>query len=155
MWSPIFGNVLSSVARKGIDITGKLGKDFLYKQIEKFNKEHIIGKGSGITLTNNKIKDIMKAIKYLQNRGSLLKGFTRKITSQEGEFPNFLKPLMTAGLTLMKNTLTPLAKSVFIPLGLTATSSATDAAIQKKNLWIRHSSINNFKWRSWRYNENI
>ena len=114
MWSPIFGNVLSSVAKKGIDITGKLGKDFLHKQIEKFNKEHIIGKGSGITLTNNEIKDIMKAIKSLENRRSLLKGFTRKITSQEGEFPNFLKPLMTAGLTLMKNILTPLAKSVFI-----------------------------------------
>ena len=32
----------------------------------------------------------------------------------------------------MKNVLTPLAKSVLIPLGLTATASATDEAIQKK-----------------------
>ena len=32
----------------------------------------------------------------------------------------------------MKNVLTPLAKSVLIPLGLTAAASATDAAIQKK-----------------------
>ena len=32
----------------------------------------------------------------------------------------------------MKNILTSLPKSVFIPLGLTATSSATDAAVQKK-----------------------
>ena len=39
---------------------------------------------------------------------------------------------MTAGLPLMKNVITPLAKSVLIPLGLTATASATDAAIQKK-----------------------
>ena len=37
---------------------------------------------------------------------------------------------MTAGLPLMKNVLTPLAKGVLIPLGLTA---ATDAAIQKKS----------------------
>ena len=43
-------------------------------------------KGSGITLTNNEIKDIMKVIKYLENRGILLKGTTRKITSQEGGF---------------------------------------------------------------------
>ena len=34
----------------------------------------------------------------------------------------------------MKNELKPLAKRVFIPLGLTAAASATGAAIQKKNL---------------------
>ena len=32
----------------------------------------------------------------------------------------------------MKNALKPLTKSVLIPLGLTATASATDAAIRKK-----------------------
>ena len=32
----------------------------------------------------------------------------------------------------MKNVLKPLAKSVLIPLGLTAASSATDAAIHQK-----------------------
>ena len=39
---------------------------------------------------------------------------------------------MTAGSPLMKCLLTPLAKSVLLPLGVTATASATDAAIQKK-----------------------
>ena len=39
---------------------------------------------------------------------------------------------MTAGLPLMNNVHTSLAKSVLIPLGLTAAASATDAAIQKK-----------------------
>ena len=34
----------------------------------------------------------------------------------------------------MKNFIKPLAKSVLIPLGLTAAASAADAAIQKKNL---------------------
>ena len=37
---------------------------------------------SGITLTNKKIKDIMKVIKSLKDRETLLKGTTRKITSQ-------------------------------------------------------------------------
>ena len=50
---------------------------------------------SGITLTNKKIKDIMKVIKSLKDRETLLKGTTRKITSQEGRFLNFLRPLMT------------------------------------------------------------
>ena len=70
--------------------------------------------GSGITLTDNEIKNIMKVIKSLGNRGILLKRTTTKITSQEGGFFNFLRPLMTAGLPLMKIVLTQLAKSVLI-----------------------------------------
>ena len=35
-------------------------------------------------------------------------------------------------MPLIKNVLKPLAKSVLIPLGLTAAASATDAAIHKK-----------------------
>ena len=45
----------------------------------------------------------MKVIEFLENRGILWKGTTRKFTTQEGGFPKFLKPLMTAGLPLMKN----------------------------------------------------
>ena len=33
----------------------------------------------------------------------------------------------------MKTAFTPLAKSLLVPLGLTAAASATDAAIQKKS----------------------
>ena len=39
---------------------------------------------------------------------------------------------MTGALLLMKNVLTPLAKSVFLPLGLSAGMSAANASIQKK-----------------------
>ena len=88
--------------------------------------------GWGITLTNNEIKDILKVIKSLENRGILIKWTTRKNTSQEGGFLNFLKPLMTAGLPLMKSVLTPWCKSVSLPLGLSAGMSAANAAIQKK-----------------------
>ena len=87
--------------------------------------------GSGITLTNNKIKDIRKVIKSLKNRGILLRGTTTKITSQEGGFLNFLRPLMTAGLPLKKIVLTPLAKSLLIPLDLSAGMSAADEHVQK------------------------
>ena len=62
----------------------------------------------------------------------LLTGTTRKVTSQEGEFLSFFKPLMVVGLPLMKNVLTQLAKSIFVPFGLTIAASAMDAAIQKK-----------------------
>ena len=43
-----------------------------------------------------------------------------------------LGPLLKPGLPLIRNVLKPLAKSVSIPLGLTAAASATDAAIHKK-----------------------
>ena len=43
-------------------------------------------------------------------------------------------PLLKIQLPLIKNVITPLAKSVLIPLGLTAAASATDAGIHKKIL---------------------
>ena len=86
---------------------------------------------SGITLTNNEINYIMKVIKSLENKGILLNRTTRKIASQGG-FINFLRPLKAAGLPLMKSVLTPIAKNVLLPLGLSAGMSAADVAIQKK-----------------------
>ena len=92
-------------------------------------------------------------LRKLENRGILLKGPTRKFTSEEGGFFNFLRPLISAGLPLMKNLLSPSAKNVLIPLGLTAAASATDYDIQK-NFWIRHDdNINNFKRRNGRYHK--
>ena len=74
----------------------------------------------------------MKVIKSLENRITLLTETTRKITIQEGGFLNFLRPLMTPGLQLMKNILTPFAKIHLILSGLLAGKSAADTAIQRK-----------------------
>ena len=52
-----------------------------------------------------------------------------------GFLGRLLGPLLKTGLTLMKNVIQPLAKSVLIPLGLTA-AAAVDAGINKKNLRI-------------------
>ena len=57
----------------------------------------------------------MKVIHSLENWGVFLKETTRSITSQEGGFLSFLRPLMTADSPLMKRVLTPLAKSVLLP----------------------------------------
>ena len=52
---------------------------------------------------------------------------------QSGEFfGKLLGPLLKTGLPLMKNVIKPLAKSVLIPLKLTAAASAADAGIRKK-----------------------
>ena len=63
------------------------------------------------------------------------------------------RPLMSAGVPLMKNVLTPLAESILIPLGLMAALSAIDAAIQKK-ISDRNDCTDNLKQRNGRYYEN-
>ena len=54
---------------------------------------------------------------------------------QSGEFlEKLLGPVLKTGLPLITNVITALAKSVLIPLGLTAAASAADAGIHKKIL---------------------
>ena len=131
--------VVYKIANKAKDLSNKVSLDDVKKISDLSRKIMLDFKkilegptnfGTEITLTNHEIKYIMKVIKSLENRGILLKGTTRKITSQEGAFLNFLKPLTTAGLPLMKSVLTPLAKIVLLPLGLSAGMSAADAVIQ-------------------------
>ena len=78
-----------------------------------------------LTLRNYKVKDIIKVTRSLENREILLKGTTGKIISQKEGLLNFLALLTRVGLPLMEIVLTPLAKCVLIPAGLTAAVSAT------------------------------
>ena len=103
------------------DILADVGFNIIGKNI---TKEISWIKVLGITVTNNKIRDIKT---YL-----LLKRNVRKITSQGQGILDFLRPLMTAGLPFTKSALTPLAKNVLILLELSASRSLADAAIQKK-----------------------
>ena len=98
--------VVYKIANKAKDLSNKVSlddvkkiSDLSRKIMPDFKKilEDPANFGTGITLTNNEIKDIMKVMKSLENRGILLKGTTRKVTSQEGAFLKFLRPLMTAG----------------------------------------------------------
>ena len=110
--------------------TEKSWKIFLYNVISKKIKDVIMG--SGITLRNNEVKGIVKAIRSLENKKFIERNY-QQFASQEWWFLNFLRPLMSIVLPLMENILTPLVKSVLVQLGLTAAPSATDAAILKKS----------------------
>ena len=57
-----------------------------------------------------------------------------KMIQSGGFLGRLLGLLLKAGLPLKKNVIEPLAKSVLIPLGLTATASPADAGIHKKIL---------------------
>ena len=64
----------------------------------------------------------------------LSKAQISKIFQSGGFLGKLLGPLLKSGLPLIKNVIKLLAKSVLIPLGLTAAASAADAGIQKENL---------------------
>ena len=57
-----------------------------------------------------------------------------KMIQSGGFLGKLLGPLLKTGLPLIKYVIKPLAKSVLIPLGLSAAASAADAGIHKKNL---------------------
>ena len=57
-----------------------------------------------------------------------------KMIQSGGFLGKLLGPLLKTGLPLIKNVIKSLAKSVLIPLGLTAAASAADAGIHKKIL---------------------
>ena len=60
----------------------------------------------------------------------LSKAQISKIIQSGGFLGKLLGPLLKTGLPLIKNVIKPLAKSVLIPLGLTAATSAADEGIQ-------------------------
>ena len=60
---------------------------------------------------------------------------------QSGGFlDRLLGPLLKTGLPLIKSVIKALAKSVLIPLGLTAAASAADAGIHEKILGSGHNT---------------
>ena len=62
----------------------------------------------------------------------LSKAQINKIIQSGGFVSKLLGPLLKTGLPLIKTVIKSLAKSVLIPLGLTAAASAADAGIHKK-----------------------
>ena len=85
--------------------------------------------------TNRQVSNLRKA---LANKSSadikLSKTQSSKMIQSGGFLSRLLDPLLKTGLPLIKNKIKPLAKSILIPLGLTAAASAADAGIHKKIL---------------------
>ena len=86
-----------------------------------------------LLLTNRQVSNLRKAF---ANKSStdikLSKTQISKMIQSGGFLGRLLGLLLKTGLPLIKNAIKPLAKSVLIPLGLTAAASAADAGILKK-----------------------
>ena len=84
-------------------------------------------------LTNTQISRLRKAVANNSPANIKLSKAQLHKMGQSGRFlGRLLGQWLKAGLPVTKNGLKLLAKSVLIPLGLTAAATATDAAIQKK-----------------------
>ena len=86
-----------------------------------------------LLLTNTRVSKLRKTFtnNSLANKKSS-KTHVHKIEQSGGFLGRRLGPLLKTGLPLTWNVLKQLAKSVSIPLGLTASASATDAATNNK-----------------------
>ena len=86
-----------------------------------------------LLLTNRQVADLCKAFaNNLSTDIKLSKTQISKMIQSGGFLGRLLGPLLKTGLPLIKNVIKPLAKSVLIPLGLTAVALAADAGIHKK-----------------------
>ena len=92
-------------------------------------------------MTNRQVSNLRKA--FAKNTSTDIKLSNTQLSKfvQSGGFlGRLLGPLLTTGLPLMKSVIKPLAKSVLLPLELTAAASTADAGIHKKILGSGHNN---------------
>ena len=88
-----------------------------------------------LLLTDRQVSSLRKSFANHSSANIKLSKTQLSKMIQSGEFlSRLLGPLLKTVLPLIKNIIKPLAKSVFIPLGLTVAASAVDAGIHKKAL---------------------
>ena len=86
-----------------------------------------------LLLTNRQVANTRKAFaNHLSTDIKLSKTQLSKMIQSGGFLGRLLGPLLKTGLPLIKNVIKLLAKSVLIPLELTAAASAPNAGIHKK-----------------------
>ena len=118
---------LKSGIENGIDATLKLSTNVIGDSNNKNNFPH------KLLITNTQVSKPREAFANGSSANiKLSKNQLHKIRQSGRFFGRLLGPLIKTGLPLIGNVLKPLAKSVLIPLGLTATASATDATIHRK-----------------------
>ena len=109
--------------KNGTEVTLELLSNVAGDSNDKNNFRH------KLLLTNIQVSKLPKGFANGSSADiKLLKTQLHKLKKSGG----FLGRLLKSGLPLIKNLLKPLAKSILLPLELTAAVSATDAAIQKK-----------------------
>ena len=124
-------NKLKSAIKNETDVVLRLSSNVIGNSGDNTNFPH------ELLLANRQVANIRKAFaNNLSTDIKFSKAQLSKLIQSGGFLGKLLGPLLRTGLPLMKSVIKPLAKSVLIPLGLTAAASAADAGIYKKNLRI-------------------
>ena len=117
-------NKLRSAIEDGTEVVLRLSSNIIGDADDKINFPH------ELLLTNRQVGNLRKAFaNCLSTDIKVSKTQISKMIQSRG----LLGPLLKTGLPLMKNVIKPFAKSVLIPLGLTAAASPADAGIHKKS----------------------
>ena len=128
-------NKLKSAIKNEIEVVLRLSSNMIGDNETNFPHK--------LLLTERQVSNLRKAFaNHLSADIKLSKTQLSKMIQSGGFLSRLLGPLLKTGLPLIKNVIKPLAKSVLIPLGLTAAASAADVGIHKKILGSgnRHSS---------------
>ena len=120
-------NKLKSAMKNETEVVLRLSSNMIGGSNDKSNFPH------ELLLTNRQVANLHKAFaNHLSTDIKLSKTQLSKMIQSGGFLGRLLGPLLKTGLPLIKSVIKPLAKSVLIPLGLTAAASAADAGIHKK-----------------------
>ena len=121
-------NKLKSAIKNETEAVLRLSSNMIGNPNDETNFQH------KLLLTNTQLSNLRKAFASKSSTDVKLSETQLSKMIQLGGFPGtLLGPLQKTGLPIIKNVIQPLAKSVLIPLGLTAAASAADAGIQKKS----------------------
>ena len=123
-------NKLKSAIKNRTDVILRLSSNIVGNSDDEANFPH------KLLLTNRQILSLRKA--FNNHTSADIKLSKAQLTKmQKGGFLKFLMPLLKSGLPLLKSVVKPLGM-----LGLTTAASATDAAINKKQLGSRgHATL--------------
>ena len=127
---------LKSAIKNETDVVSRLSSNMTGNSDDETNFSH------KLLLTNRQVTTLRKAFAhYLSTDVKLSKTQLSKMIQLGGFLVRLLGTLLKIGLPLMKSVIQPLAKSVLIPLGLTAAAaSAADTGIHKKVLGFGHNT---------------
>ena len=116
-------NKLKFAIKNEAEVVLRLSSNMISYSDDETNFPHTL------LLNNRQVANLRKAF---ANHSSTDIKFSKSQLSKMIQSGGFLGALLKTGLPLIKNVIKPLAKSVLIPLGLTAVELA-DAGIHKKN----------------------
>ena len=120
---------LKSTIRNETDVVLRLSSNMIGNSGDNTNFPH------ELLLTNRQVANIRKPFaNHLSTDSKLSKTQLSKMIQSGGFLGKLLGLLLRTGLPLIKSVIKPVAKSILVPLGLTAAASAADAGIHKKIL---------------------